>query len=207
MAKRLALRYSRWDGSQVGFEMNADDVFGEITDDLLYHGDLNAALRRMMQSGFQDRNGEQLKGLREMLEELRRRRGELEQLRPGWRLRRHRPRTPRRRGPGAPPTHSTRWVRAARGRRGGRPAAPGDHRPGRAGTAAATRHAVAGSSRQVRDLQDYEFTSCEARAKFDELLEQLRQQLTQSYVNQMAGAMSKVSPEEMERMKDMMSEP
>ena len=51
----------------------------EITDDLLYHGDLNNALRRMMQSGFRDRNGERLEGIREMLEKLRRkRRDELE---------------------------------------------------------------------------------------------------------------------------------
>src|SRR5690349_8860369 len=62
------VRYSRWDGTQTGFELDAYDVFGEITDDLLYHGDLNAALRRMLQSGFEDRNGEQLMGLREMLE-------------------------------------------------------------------------------------------------------------------------------------------
>ncbi len=53
--------YSRWDGSQTGFELDAYDVFGEITDDLLYHGDLNAALRRMLQSGFEDRNGERIK--------------------------------------------------------------------------------------------------------------------------------------------------
>src|SRR5580765_1226695 len=69
-------RYSRWDGTQVGFELGADDVFAEITDDLLYHGDLNAALRRMMQSGFRDRNGERLQGLREMLENLRRKRND-----------------------------------------------------------------------------------------------------------------------------------
>src|SRR5436853_389428 len=50
-----------------------------MSDDLLYHGDLNAALRRMMQQGFRDRNDEQLMGLREMLERLReRRREELE---------------------------------------------------------------------------------------------------------------------------------
>ena len=67
-------RYSRWDGTQVGFELGADDVLSEITDDLLYHGDLNAALRRLMQSGFRDRNGERLQGVREMLEKLRRRR-------------------------------------------------------------------------------------------------------------------------------------
>src|SRR5215207_1227110 len=69
--------YSRWDGTQVGFELGADDVFSEITDDLLYHGDLNAALRRMLQSGFRDRNGERVAGMRELIERLRRRRRDL----------------------------------------------------------------------------------------------------------------------------------
>src|SRR6476620_10205483 len=67
-------RYSKWDGSQTGFDIDADSVFGEITDDLLYHGDLNAALRRLMQSGFRDRNGERVQGMRELMEKLRRRR-------------------------------------------------------------------------------------------------------------------------------------
>src|SRR5213080_2034682 len=66
--------YSRWDGTQVGFELDADRILEEMTDDLLYHGDLNAALRRMLQSGFRDRNGERLAGVRELLERLRRRR-------------------------------------------------------------------------------------------------------------------------------------
>ena len=76
---RPGFRYSRWDGTQVGFDLDAESLLDEMADDLLYHGDLNAALRRMMQQGFQDRNGEQLMGLREMLEKLReRRREELE---------------------------------------------------------------------------------------------------------------------------------
>src|SRR3954470_7838975 len=70
----IGFRYSRWDGTQAGFELDADDVLSEITDDLLYHGDLNAALRRLMQSGFRDQNGEPMAGLRELLERLRRRR-------------------------------------------------------------------------------------------------------------------------------------
>src|SRR4029077_16933394 len=74
MIRSGRVKYSRWDGSQVGFEFDADDIFGEITDDLLYHGDLNAALRRMLQSGFRDQNGERLAGIRELLERLRRRR-------------------------------------------------------------------------------------------------------------------------------------
>ena len=51
----------------MGYELDALDVMEQLTDDLLYHGDLNSALRRMMQQGFEDRNGEQIQGLREML--------------------------------------------------------------------------------------------------------------------------------------------
>jgi uncharacterized protein with von Willebrand factor type A (vWA) domain len=68
--------YSRWDGTQVGFDLDADSLLSEMADELLYHGDLNAALRRMLQQGFRDRNGEQLLGMREMLERLRQRRQE-----------------------------------------------------------------------------------------------------------------------------------
>ena len=59
---------------------------------------------------------------------------------------------------------------------------------------------------QVRELQQYEFTSTEAREKFEELMEQLREQLVQSYFNQMSGAMQNMSPEDMQRMKDMFAE-
>ena len=72
----VVFAYSRWDGTQVGFELDADSILEEITDDLLYHGDLNNALRRMMQSGFRDRTGERLQGLRELMEKLRRRRAD-----------------------------------------------------------------------------------------------------------------------------------
>ena len=50
MAARFT--YSRWDGTQRGFDLDADVLFDELTDDLLYHGDVNAALRRMMQEGM-----------------------------------------------------------------------------------------------------------------------------------------------------------
>ena len=46
---------------------------------------------------------------------------------------------------------------------------------------------------QVRELQEYEFTSQEASQRFEELLDQLRQQLMQSYVNQMASGMQNMS--------------
>src|SRR4051794_31988710 len=61
MAARFT--YSRWDGTQKGFELDADGLFEELTDDLLYHGDVNSALRRLMQQGMKDRNGERVQGL------------------------------------------------------------------------------------------------------------------------------------------------
>ena len=79
MARRAGFRYSRWDGTQTGFDLDADSLLDEMSDDLLYHGDLNAALRRHDAAGLPDRNDERLMGLREMLEQLReRRREELE---------------------------------------------------------------------------------------------------------------------------------
>ncbi len=43
--------YSRWDGTQKGFDLDAEAVLSELTDDLLYHGDLNSALRQLMREG------------------------------------------------------------------------------------------------------------------------------------------------------------
>src|SRR5690348_7546975 len=75
--ERRGFRYSAWDGTQRGFDLDADALLDEMTDDLLYHGDLHASLRRLMQQGMRDRNGEQLMGLREMLQKLREQRREM----------------------------------------------------------------------------------------------------------------------------------
>ncbi len=205
MTTPRTVRYSRWDGSQVGFELNADDIFSEITDDLLYHGDLNAALRRMMQSGFKDQNGERIQGIREMLEKLRRkRRDELERYDLG--------------GVYDDIAQELRDVvdmergaldeLAAEAREAGE---AGDQRRQEITDQVVQERQMQldmlspDLAGQVRDLQNYEFTSSEAREKFEELLDQLRQQLAQSYFNQMAGAMSEISAEDMARMKDMLS--
>ena len=203
MGKANRVRYSKWDGTQVGFDLDATSIFEEITDDLLYHGDLNAALRRAMQSGFKDRNGEQVKGLREMLEELRRKRREtLEQHDLG--------------GVYDEIAHDLREVvekeRAAIDDMAREARESGDaRRQELTDQVAAERHAsldllspdLAG---MVRDLQSHDFTSSEAREQFEELVEKLREQLMQQYVDQMAGAVENMSPEDMARMKDMFAE-
>ena len=64
-------RYSRWDGTQSGFDFDALDVLAELSDDLMYHGDPASALRRLMHDGFSDRDGRDIEGLREILRKLR----------------------------------------------------------------------------------------------------------------------------------------
>src|SRR5436190_386925 len=192
--------YSRWDGTQVGFELEADDILSEITDDLLYHGDLNAALRRLMQSGFRDQNMERIAGMRELLEKLRRRRrDELERYDLG----------------GVYDDIAQQLREVVDMERDGidqllrEAAESGDPRRQEITDQVATERRMQldllppDLAGQVQELQNYEFTSTEAREQFEELMDQLRQQLMQSYFNQMSGAMSDVSPEQLQRMKDM----
>jgi len=199
---RNRFTYSRWDGSQKGFEFDAYDVFAELNDDLLYHGDLNAALRRMLQQGFKDRNGEELQGLKEMLENLRRkRRDRMEQFNLG--------------GVFDDIAQDLRDVvdleRGSLDEMRQEARQSGDQR-----RKDITEQVTAEKQLQldtlspdlagmVKDLQKYEFTSSEAREKFETLVDQLRQQLMQNYVNQMSGAMQNLSPEDMARMKDMIA--
>ena len=143
-------RYSRWDGTQVGFELDADEVLEQITDDLLYHGDLNAALRRMLQQGSRTATASDVQGLREMLEKLRQRApGAARALRPRRRLRRHRPGAAR----GRRPERDALDELAREAPRVGDPA-PGADRAGQRRRAQhAARHAPARPGRQVRELQ------------------------------------------------------
>jgi uncharacterized protein with von Willebrand factor type A (vWA) domain len=195
--------YSRWDGSQVGFDLDADAVLAEVTDDLLYHGDLNAALRRMLQSGFRDRDGNRVQGMRELLERLRRkRREELERHDLG--------------GVYDEVADALREVVETE-RQGlddleAEARASGDQRRQEITEEVTSEKRLRldllppDLAGQVRELSEYEFASSEARERFEELMDQLRQQLAQSYFNNMAGAMSNPDPEAMARMKDMLSE-
>ena len=58
----------------------------------------------------------------------------------------------------------------------------------------------------MQSLQNYDFMDDAARARFEELMDQLRDQLMQSYFNQMSEGMQNMTPEQMARMKDMLAE-
>ena len=173
-----------------------------MNDDLLYHGDVNAALRRLLQQGF-DADGQRVQGLREMLEQLRRRRQErLDQHDLG--------------GVYDDIAQELREVvdteRGALDDLAASAAESGDER-----RAAITAESVEQRrfqldmlppdlAGQIKALENYEFNSPQAQQRFDELVEQLRQQLMANYVNQMAEGMNNLSAEDLDRAKDMMAE-
>ncbi len=176
MASRFT--YSRWDGTQRGFELDADSLLDELADDLTYHGDINTAMRKMMQDGLKDANGNNMPGLRELMK----------------RLREQRERIQERGDLGGVYKEIADELndivdeeRQVAGNNFTLDMLPDD---------------LAG---KIRELQLYDFESPSAKERFDGLMDKLREQLMQQQLDQMSSAVQNMSPEQMARTKDMMA--
>ena len=200
MANRF--KYSRWDGTQRGFEFDAQNIVDEITDDLLYHGDVNAALRRLMQEGMRNERGEQLMGLREMMQRLRERREEIKdrgdlggvyseiaaELDDLVDEERH--------------AIADALMAAEKS---------GDQRRAEIAKESAQERNFrldmlpSDLAGKINELEHYDFQSSESKQRFEALLEKLRQQMMQQMLDQMSGAVEQMTPQDMQRMKDMMA--
>jgi uncharacterized protein with von Willebrand factor type A (vWA) domain len=70
----VAFRYSEWDGTQEIPSLDADEVLEALTDDLMNFGDLQHAMRNLLQRGMKNPMGDRLQGLRDLLQQLRQQR-------------------------------------------------------------------------------------------------------------------------------------
>jgi uncharacterized protein with von Willebrand factor type A (vWA) domain len=59
---------------------------------------------------------------------------------------------------------------------------------------------------QIKELKEYRFVDAEAQRKFDQLMEWLKDQVLGSYFRSMAEGMRNLSPEQLQRFKDMLAE-
>ena len=193
--------YRRWDGTQRGFEDDVDSLFSELADDLLYHGDPDAALRRLLTSGFRRPDGEQVQGLRELMERLRQRRQEeLDHGDLG----------------GAFHEIAQELDNVVAEERQGLEALGDEARQsGDPRRQEVTDDVVAERSVEldllpndlagkVRGLQQYDFVSSEAREHFEQLMEKLREEIAKSYFDQMSDAMTNPDPAQLERVRQML---
>ena len=70
----LTYRYSEWDGTQAIPELDASAVLDALSDDLMNFGDLQHAMRNLMQRGMRNQQGDRSQGLRDLLQQLRQQR-------------------------------------------------------------------------------------------------------------------------------------
>ena len=68
--------YSRWDGTQHIEGLDADDILKALSDDYMENGNLQQALKRLMQDGIRNEDGQRAMGLRELMERLRNQRNQ-----------------------------------------------------------------------------------------------------------------------------------
>ena len=237
-------RYSQWDGTQDVPALDADDVLQSLSDDLLSFGDLQQALRNMMQRGVRMPDGDRSDGLRDLLQQLRQqRRQQLErfdlssafddiQRQLDELLDLERDMLDDRLDEVGPRPQSTEPTSGERDQSPTAPAgaAPAEDRP------QAERDAGSGlteeemerltealrqrlerkqaqidqlpehAAGQVQELREYEFENEEARQKYEELLEQLKQSMMNRFFNDMSQAMSDMTPEDMERVNQMLQD-
>ncbi|MGQ0668895.1 MAG: hypothetical protein ACT4PO_04345 [Actinomycetota bacterium] len=182
----MRIRYSQWDGTQEPFgpEIAAGDLLEEMSEDLLSGAGAQGALSRLLRRGMQGRFSG-LDALRARLREARlseqanlNLQGPLQEVRERLDEIIDRERS----------TLSFKAEDNARMREAFLDALPPDA-PGK-----------------IRELTEYRFVDQQAQREFDELMESLREQVMGAYFRNMAQGLRNLSPEELQRFKDMLAE-
>ena len=289
----MIFRYSEWDGTQAIPDLDPNQVLDALADDLMNFGDLQHALRNLMQRGMRSQQGDRMQGLRDLLQQLRQQRrerldkfdlgGVMEDLkrqlqeildlerntlneRLGGQQREQGQQGDQPEGaqaqqqPGDGPDDSDgsedadgqdgeqgeqsgqqpgqRGMQSPRGQRGqrgqqGQPPAGGQQPPGDEGSDAGGESGAKGSAPseqqqfqemlrriaerkqqfldqlpqdaagQMKDLQNYEFLNPDAQHRFQELVEQLKQAMTNSFFKDVQKMVEEMSDGDKERMKEM----
>ncbi len=181
----MRIRYSQWDGSQdpLGPDLSTSDLLEELSDDLLSGHGAEGALSRLIRQGMQGRFSG-LDALRARLRQARRREqerlnleGPLEEVR-------------KRLDEILDLERRALMFRAE------------DDTPLREQFLDSLPQDPAGA---INELKEYRFVDPEAQRKFDQLMEWLKEQVLGSYFRNMAQGMRSMSPEQLQRFKDMLA--
>ena len=203
-------KYYRWDGSQRIFDVDADDLFNSIADDILEHGDPNRALRSLFQRGVDDGQGQQSPGLRDLMERLRQQRQRqlerynLDSVMDDVRERLQDVLDTERGGIERRLDEARRQMQEAGDDAEHLQAAMGmlEDRAQRNSEALDALPQSAGG--KIRELQEYDFMDPDARQKFNELLDTLKQQMMQNFFQSMKQQLENMTPQDIEGIKNMM---
>ena len=191
--------YRRFDGTGDDDELDAEALLEALTDDLLEGGDLSDALNQLLRRGLRTPDGQRLEGLQRLMERARRRRQELlERGDPDGRM--------------AELTQRLDEIeqdeRAAIDDLVEEAAGSNDERRQQVTDDVATERRMAldlqpdDPAGRIQSMQHYEFVSSEAREKFEELVEELRKEMADTFFEGASEALSSMDAEQMARMRD-----
>ena len=206
-------RYSQWDGSQQIFELDADQLMDLLSEDILNHGDVMQALRDMMRQGPQNRDGQQMPGLRELMEQLKnKRRQQLQQhnmdsVVDDLKERLEEVVKTEREGIKRRLDEAQGQVDADDGEDKDQQQSLLDLLKKRAdNNQGKLDNLPEGLGGQIQELLEYDFIDSEAQEKFQELLDLLKSQMAQNTGQQMMDQIKGMSPEDMAATRDMMDQ-
>ena len=204
-------RYSQWDGTQRIFDVDADELMDLLSEDVLNQGDVMQALRDLFRRGMQDRDGQQMPGLRDLMEQLRdRRRDQMQQHnmdsvlddlkerlddiiqteRSGIQRRLDEARQEISEVNDEDRQQQEALLNLLQ-QRADRNLERLDNLP-------------EGVGGQLQELMEYDFMDPEARQKFQDLLDMLKSQMAQNISQQMQQQVQNMSPEDMAATREMM---
>ena len=199
----MPVRYGfrQWDDGEEYDDLDADELLRLITDELMETGDLDEAIDRLLREGFTTNDGTKVDGLRDLLERARQRRRELEeQADPDGEMQRYREWLER-----IEQTETTALEELL-----AEAADSGDER-----REEVTRDLVTEKSMQ-RDLmpdrlgerlgayQNYDFVSSEAREEYEQMIQELREDVLNTYFEANKEFLQNPDPEALARLRSMM---
>ncbi len=219
-------RYSEWDGTQEIPPLDPDELLSAITDDLMNFGDLQHALRNLLQRGMRGPMGQRMQGLRDLLQRLRQNRRQMldrynlsslfedlekrlqEILDLEQETLRRRLEEAERQLQGRP--DSLQPFQDALGQQ-----RPGQQQDEEARNLAQMLKNIAQRKQdylqnlpkdlggRIKGLQEYEFMDPEAAAKFQELMEMLRQAMLDAFFKDLYNQIAGLTPDQLQRLKEM----
>jgi uncharacterized protein with von Willebrand factor type A (vWA) domain len=223
---RYGTRYSRWDGTQQVDDLSADDLMRAMSDELVRDGDLMNALRRLFWEGVDRPDAERLPGLRDLMNRVRQTRQEqMQRYDLGSMLDDIRERLQdvidtERSGIQQRLDEATQ---SAQGNddQDGQEGGDGGEGEGTSSDQDGLRDLLNSIAEkrnqqldelpddpagQIRGLQQYDFMDSQARQKFQELMDQLQQQMLNQTFQGMQQSLSEMSPEQISETRQMMSD-
>ena len=206
-------RYSQWDGTQNIFDMDAEELMDHLSKELLSHGDIWKALRELMRHGTQNRQGEQMPGLKDLMDQLKnRRRRKLQEYnmdsvmediqkrlneiltaeRQGIQRRRDEARQEVEDAEGPERVQKEELIKLLE-QRAQRNLEKLDNLPESTGGA-------------IKELMEYDFIDPEAQRMFQELLDMLKGQMAQNFSQDLMQRLQSMTPEAMAAIREMLQQ-